>query len=750
MNSFLLIGMGLIAQALFAARFIVQLLQSEKANRVVSPSVFWQLSLFASLLLILYGFFRSDIVIVGGQLVGYLIYIRNLQLKGEWNKLPMALRYFAYLLPFSLFAFLVFGLDYNWERLLENPEIESMLLTWGTLGQLIFTSRFVVQWIHSEKIKDSVFPTSFWYISIVGSLIIAVYAIFRKDAVLFIGQSFGLVVYFRNLHLNFHHNVKRSISLFQKFKPYRLSALLVFTAMVLFFNLGGWGVTESSEARYAQIPKEMLETGDYLHPQLMGIYHYHKPPVTYWITALSYKLFGISPWSARFFLQLAILLQIWLVFRIWKLIFNEENGAFYAALIYASLPTVIIAGRGLTTDAYLATFVLSALLFWFRYLKSYQQKDLLMYYFLLGLGFLTKGPVVLIIPVVLLLAQKSFLKLSLGKLSTHVLGISMFLLLGFSWFILLFLEDRQFLDYFLFKHTLERFATDTFKRSQPFWFYIPIVIATAFPWFLVILSKVKEAWQEKNKELLSLMSWVLVPLLFFSLSQSKLVLYILPIYPGIAIVGAATWLNMKKKTQEKWDKALFIFQMLILIGLGISSFIEPDLVLNYKFYFVLVLTTTVILTIRLLPMRVKDRTVINAYLFIMGITAASSYVFINNAGMVNDARNIVSFLNENLSERKNVLVYDRRMPSISFLSDKNIISLYDGSDDLNRETQFEKTNNWKKNLINLKENPEWFIHECPESSVLLVKKSRLKKPMVEIPKDRFSRQHELDGWVIYY
>lgn len=750
MNSYLLIGMGLIAQGLFAARFIVQLLQSEKANRVVSPVIFWQLSLMASFLLILYGFFRNDIVIVGGQVVGYLIYIRNLQLKGEWKKLPLPLRYFAYLLPLSLVIFLVFGLEYNWERLLENPEIESMLLTWGTLGQVIFTSRFVVQWIHSEKMKESVFPASFWYISIVGSVIIAVYAIFRKDAVLFIGQSFGLFVYFRNLHLNFHHNVKRSISLFQKFKPYRLQALLIFTAMVLFFNLGEWGVTESSEARYAQIPKEMLESGDYLHPQLMGIYHYHKPPITYWITALAYKVFGVSPWSARFFLQLVILLQIWLVFKIWKLIFDEENGAFYAALIYASLPTVIIAGRGLTTDAYLATFVLSALMFWFRYLKNYQKKDLILYYLLLGLGFLTKGPVVLIIPVVLMVAQKSFLKVSFGKLSTHLLGILLFLLLGLSWFIMLFLEDRQFLDYFVFKHTVERFASDTFKRSQPFWFYIPIIIATAFPWFLVILSKVQEAWSEKNKKLLSLMAWVVVPILFFSLSQSKLVLYVLPIYPGIALAGAAVWLKMKRKTQVKWDKALFIFQMLILIGLGLSAFIEPKLVLNYKFYFVLVVTTAVILSVRFIPMRVKDRTVFNAYIFIMGITAASTYVFINNAGMVNDSRNIVRFIEDNLPERENILIYDRRMPSVSFLSDRNIISLYDGSDDLNRETQFETTEAWKNNLINLKDSPDWLIKECPESAVLLVKKSRLNKPMVDIPKERFSRQEELDGWIIYY
>ena len=82
-------------------------------------------------------------------------------------------------------------------------------------------------------------------------------------------------------------------------------SLYSITALVLFFNLNSWSVTESSEARYAEISKEMLDTGDWIHPQLMGIYHYHKPPMTYWITAVSYKIFGVTPFAARFFLQLS-------------------------------------------------------------------------------------------------------------------------------------------------------------------------------------------------------------------------------------------------------------------------------------------------------------------------------------------------------------------------------------------------------------------------------------------------------------
>jgi 4-amino-4-deoxy-L-arabinose transferase len=149
-------------------------------------------------------------------------------------------------------------------------------------------------------------------------------------------------------------------------------------------------------------------------------------------------------------------------------------------------------------------------------------------------------------------------------------------------------------------------------------------------------------------------------------------------------------------------------------------------------------------------MKVKDRTVFNAYIFIMGITAASTYFFTNNAGLVNDQKNIAEFIQNDLPDKQHILIYDKRMPSMSFLTDKNIISLYDGSEDLNRETQFEKNEAWRNNLINLKEEPNWLMEMAHPSSVLMVKKSRLKKELVAFPKDAFKNQIEIDGWVLFY
>lgn len=496
MNGIGLLSLGFLAQGLFSARFIIQLIRSEKAGKVLSPLIFWQLSILASFLLMVYGTFRHDIVIVGGQVFGYFIYIRNLQLQNAWDNFPKWTRVLILTMPFVFFGYLFSG-DFSFPSLFSNPEIGTLLLTWGSIGQVLFTGRFFVQWYSAEQKKESHFPISFWYISIVGAIMIASYAIFRKDAVLFIGQAFGILVYARNISIE--KNLKFAIpsAFLDRIKSYRLPVLIGFTAFVLFFNLQSWSVTESSEARYAEIGKEMLESGDWIHPQLMGIFHYHKPPMTYWITAVAYKAFGVSPFSARFFLQIAVLLKIFLIYKLGLLLFKDSKKAFLAAMLYSSFSVVIIGSRALTTDTYLATFILAAIYFWFSHQKSKNPISLIASFVFLGLGFLTKGPVVWIVPIILLVYQ-GYQKRAWPKFNWPTLvGLALMLGIGLFWFVGLYIEDSRFLDYFLFKHTIQRFATDTFSRGQPFWFYPVVLIITAFPWFLILLQK--SIWVAKKQ-----------------------------------------------------------------------------------------------------------------------------------------------------------------------------------------------------------------------------------------------------------
>jgi lipid-A-disaccharide synthase-like uncharacterized protein len=192
---------GVVGQLLFSARMIVQWLHSEKAGRSLSPVVFWQLSLLGSIVFFAYGVLRRDFAIVLGQLIVYFIYIRNLHLKDQWVTVAPVVRWVAYLVPAASLAYLFSSAPGNLLEIVGNRDVPLWLVIWGTLGQLVFTFRFVVQWIESEARRESVLSRRFWIVSLAGSAMIMSYAALRRDPVLLLGQLAGVVAYARNLVL---------------------------------------------------------------------------------------------------------------------------------------------------------------------------------------------------------------------------------------------------------------------------------------------------------------------------------------------------------------------------------------------------------------------------------------------------------------------------------------------------------------------------------------------------------------------
>ena len=201
MNDWLIYSIGFIAQILFSSRLLIQWIVSEKKQRVITPTTFWTLSLVASFLLFIYGYLRDDFAIMLGQSLTYFIYIRNLQLQGEWVKFPKWLQYILLGVP-TLIAIYYFNNNViDRDLLFKNEAIPLWLLILGIVSQVIFTFRFVYQWLYSEHKGQSALPFGFWLLSLVGSLLILLYAIIRRDPVLFIGHTLGLMIYARNLFL---------------------------------------------------------------------------------------------------------------------------------------------------------------------------------------------------------------------------------------------------------------------------------------------------------------------------------------------------------------------------------------------------------------------------------------------------------------------------------------------------------------------------------------------------------------------
>ena len=203
MNNYLIFGLGFFAQMLFFTRTIAQWFKSEKEGEVISPVIYWQISLLGSFMMVVYGIFRNDFAIILGQFIVYFIYIRNLQLKKAWKTMPLLARGIAILLPFVIVGWLIFGESHNFQSILKNEDVSTLLLVWGSAGQIIFTFRFIYQWIYSENKKDSVLPLGFWIISTIGSLMIFAYSIYRIDPVLFVSHSLGLFIYVRNISLHY-------------------------------------------------------------------------------------------------------------------------------------------------------------------------------------------------------------------------------------------------------------------------------------------------------------------------------------------------------------------------------------------------------------------------------------------------------------------------------------------------------------------------------------------------------------------
>lgn len=194
--------LGLLAQALFSARVLVQWFKSEKTGKVENPTLFWVLSLAASLIFFAYGSLRKDFPLMLGQILGFYVYIWNLGAKDVWRRFGgwrFPLVTLISLVPAAAFC----GLSLSWESisqtLFSNEGIPLWLMVFGSAGQVIFSTRFLYQFIFSSRHGESVLPLGFWLISLIGSVLILTYGIIRLDPVVILAQCFGLASYIRNL-----------------------------------------------------------------------------------------------------------------------------------------------------------------------------------------------------------------------------------------------------------------------------------------------------------------------------------------------------------------------------------------------------------------------------------------------------------------------------------------------------------------------------------------------------------------------
>lgn len=201
--SYLVFALGFLAQIFFSLRTLLQWWKSEKARKVESPAGYWILSVLGAYIMFIYGVMRDDFSIILGQLISYYVYLWNLGAKGIWKRIVPLLRIVLLLTPVAAVLMLLRNAAEYLQSFFFNDDIPFWLVIFGSAGQIIFTLRFVYQYLYSQRKHQSALPAGFWIISLIGSGVIIAYGLFRLDPVLILGQSFGFVAYIRNLMIGF-------------------------------------------------------------------------------------------------------------------------------------------------------------------------------------------------------------------------------------------------------------------------------------------------------------------------------------------------------------------------------------------------------------------------------------------------------------------------------------------------------------------------------------------------------------------
>ncbi len=355
-----------------------------------------------------------------------------------------------------------------------------------------------------------------------------------------------------------------------------LLLLLAGYALMLMLPAGTMPLMESTEARYAEIAREMIVSGNYIEPHFNGVKHFHKPPLAYWMVAAGFKLFGLNNFGARFFGILAALLAVVYLYHTARLLLEKKETALLACIIFGSSLLVLVVSRLASTEIYLVTCVLAAQFYLFR--QVYGKRGMnngLLYGIWLGLGFAVKGPIILLFTVLPSLVAKLVDSRHRRIFSLREMFVSCgaFSLIALPWYLLVAAKNPGLLSYFLEVQTVDRVITDRFHRYQPPWYFFYIFAVTFFPYILFFLKGLWR-WKELQPQLKAVLLYIAVPLLVFSLVKGKHATYILPFYGSCGI--ATAWFLQQDTMLRLRTLATWLLLPLAL-GLAAAGFLYPPL-----------------------------------------------------------------------------------------------------------------------------------------------------------------------------
>jgi 4-amino-4-deoxy-L-arabinose transferase-like glycosyltransferase len=353
-------------------------------------------------------------------------------------------------------------------------------------------------------------------------------------------------------------------------KTKHIIALLLLSYAFFFYGIGDYSLKEPDEGRYAEIPREMNELHDYVVPHLNYVRYFEKPPLLYWTTAASFKLFGTNEWAFRFPNALSAFLCVIFLYFFIRRWFNEQM-AFLSSIILITSFSFLAMARIVTTDMLFTMCLFLSLLLFYGYYREKKPFFIYLFYVAIAAATLAKGPVALILMggtiLIFLFTERNFRFIMEMKL---IKGLAIYLTITLPWIIAISLREKEFLYFFFMDQHILRFLTSKHKRSGPIYYFLPVLFGGMFPWSIFIPRAIANTW--KNKELRLMLIWVFVVFAFFSVSGSKLPPYILPLFPPIAIILGYLF-------HEKWqlqviNRVEISIYILIFLTIGAAALLS--------------------------------------------------------------------------------------------------------------------------------------------------------------------------------
>lgn len=356
-----------------------------------------------------------------------------------------------------------------------------------------------------------------------------------------------------------------------------------------FIGLGSSSLWDSNEAFYAETPREMIESADYINPSFNYQPRFNKPPLSYWVVALFYKVFGVSELAERIPIALGAMVLVAAAFALARIIFSFEAAAL-AGIALAIAPRFLMFSRRILIDIYLAMFMALSLLF-FALAEKYPERRrlfLVLMYASMGFGILTKGPVAILLPATaFIIYLTAFRQLKKIRSLIPVWGAVIIAIIVLPWYVVVYSQHGWlYIKSFLLLDNISRYTEAVWGPSRGPLFYLQVMLGDMFPWSLFLapalwlygrrsIKAIKKVTSDNDtsEQLATLLIiWIAVIVIFFSLSRSKEDLYILPIYvAAAALIGGLLSAVLKEKLSITWQRAtesttLLVALIILLIG----------------------------------------------------------------------------------------------------------------------------------------------------------------------------------------